>query len=386
MTDRHSLRLTEWRQVRLSEICEPDRHIIDYGSPETASLPYLSLEHIESETGRILRGPAETNSTEGRSTTYAFDTRHVLYGKLRPYLNKVALPTFAGRCTTELIPLLPKGVEREFLAWLLRRPETVSAAMSQKTGSRMPRASLDDLLALDVPFPPAEVRSRIVHDLGLQMATVERARAAAEAQLQLTANLAEQYLYHSLQPSNLPICALEELLIETRQGVGTKWADYPVLGATRAGLAPAKEKVGKNPARYKLADQGTIFYNPMRIMLGSIAMIDENDSPGITSPDYVVLKTRQGLLHHRWFYYWFRSRHGQALVQSLARGAVRERILFNRLASGTLRLPPWEVQTRTAENLKRADKLKKLLTMQLEATNALPAALVREVFSLNGAK
>jgi hypothetical protein len=32
----------------------------------------------------------------------------------------------------------------------------------------------------------------------------------------------------------------------------------------------------------------------MRIMIGSIAMVDDGDATGITGPDYVVLKGREG--------------------------------------------------------------------------------------------
>ena len=80
---------------------------------------------------------------------------------------------------------------------------------------------------------------------------------------------------------------LGDALIEVSTGVGTEWKRYRVIGATRNGAAPAKEKVGKSPDRYKLVEPGTIFYNPMRILIGSIAMLDEGQEPGITSPDYV---------------------------------------------------------------------------------------------------
>ena len=46
---------------------------------------------------------------------------------------------------------------------------------------------------------------------------------------------------------------------EVTEGIGDDWQKYRVLGATRAGLAPAKESVGKNPGRYKPVCQGTIF-------------------------------------------------------------------------------------------------------------------------------
>jgi type I restriction enzyme S subunit len=183
-----------WRWARLGDVCQPDRQVIEPGTAQAQSLPYLSLEHIESNTGRVLRAPATPTEDEGKSTTFAFDDRHVLYGKLRPYLNKVALPGFRGRCTTEIIPLLPREIDRAFLAWALRRSETVEAAMRAKTGSRMPRADMADLLSLEIPVPSIPEQHRIAALLNEQMAAVERARAAAEAQLDAAKALPAAYL------------------------------------------------------------------------------------------------------------------------------------------------------------------------------------------------
>ncbi len=163
-------------------MCKQDRVIIESESEQARNLPYLSLEHIESNSGRILRNAVATLN-EGQSSSFAFDSRHILYGKLRPYLNKVALPDFAGRCTTELIPLLPENADREFLAWMLRRKETVNAAMQQKTGSRMPRADMDELLNLESPIPSFETQQSIVVELNQQMQGVEQLRAPLEEQL-----------------------------------------------------------------------------------------------------------------------------------------------------------------------------------------------------------
>jgi len=174
-----------WRWVKLGEVCEQDRIIVEPDSPLSERLTYLSLEHIDSNTGRILKEPVERIENEGKSATFAFDGRHVLYGKLRPYLNKVALPEFPGRCTTEIIPLLPsKGVDREFLFWLLRRPETVEGAVQYKTGSRMPRADINELMKLVVPLPPLAEQQRIAAILREQMTAVERLRRTLEEQLE----------------------------------------------------------------------------------------------------------------------------------------------------------------------------------------------------------
>lgn len=381
MIDRKSRALPSgWRWTKLADVCEQDRRIIEPSSEEAKRLPYLSLEHIESNTGRILRNPNNLVENEGKSTSFAFDSRHVLYGKLRPYLNKVALPDFSGRCTTELIPILPKGIDRQFLALTLRRGEVVSAAMSEKTGSRMPRADMDKLFRVSVPLPPLLEQQRIAAKLNEQFTAVERAHNSVMEQFNLLDALVFVNLRQSLSSTTTEHVCLENCFTEIKRGVGENWKKYPVVGATRTGLAPAKEQVGKNPEKYKLVEPGTIFYNPMRILLGSIAMIDVGEDAGITSPDYVVLKARDGILHPRWFYYWFRSTYGERFIKSLARGAVRERILFNRLVTGHIEIPSWEVQCRVAKKLQVIKQIKGLVQAQAAAIYALPSVILRQAF------
>ena len=191
--------------------------------------------------------------------------------------------------------------------------------------------------------------------------------------------LVESLLRQSL--SSFDERPLSECLREVTAGVGDEWAKYPVLGATRGGVAPAKEPVGKNPHRYKPVVPGTIFYNPMRILLGSIAMIDDGDESGITSPDYVVMTGVERVLHPRWFYYWFRSKDGAEFIKSLSRGAVRERLLFKRLAPASIRMPNWQAQETFAARLIEIRGFKKALFDKLNDIERLPAALLREAFT-----
>jgi len=152
-----------WPQVRLGEVAASDLTQVPPDDEFAKDLPYIGMEDIESQTGRII---AQSAHSDIRSNTFAFDERHVLYGKLRPYLNKVALPESRGRCSTELIPLRPEErLDRRYLAWFLRRPETVSAAMQEKTGSRMPRASMKNIGQLHIPLPPLSHQRQVVASL-----------------------------------------------------------------------------------------------------------------------------------------------------------------------------------------------------------------------------
>lgn len=232
-----------------------------------------------------------------------------------------------------------------------------------------------------VPLPPLAEQRRIAGRLREQMAEVARARAAVQAQLAAAQALPAAVLRESLRTSKRQTWRIPEVLAEVTAGIGEQWNQFPVLGATRAGLAPAKESVGKNPGRYKPVTPGTVFYNPMRILLGSIALVDDGDPSGITSPDYVAMRGIEGRLHSTWFYFWFRSPAGAEFIQSLTRGAVRERLLFNRLAQGKVELPTWEAQLRVVEQLRALKPFVESLALRLAAIERLPAALLRTAFN-----
>lgn len=169
-------------------------------------------------------------------------------------------------------------------------------------------------------------------------------------------------------------------LTEVKGGIGSNWADFPVYGATVDGLAPAKEPPGKSPQKYKPVTSGTIFYNPMRILIGSVAYVSEDDRPGITSPDYVVFRGNEGVIDSYWFYYWLRSPLGHECVLSLARGAVRERMLFNRLAEAEVPIPDFDVQQEFSQKLRVAqseiNSIKAAINHQLMDIKNLPHRIV----------
>jgi type I restriction enzyme S subunit len=183
--DRWGLAMQYARRM-IGDLCSQDRTTVTPDSPMAKTLPFLGLEHVESVTGRILRESLSYNGSRN-GTSFLFDTRHVLYCKLRPYLNKVAVPDFTGRCTTELIPLLPReNVSRDFLAWLLRKPQTVQAAMQERTGARMPRANMRHLLAQQVLIPESiQEQQHLADEMTRRMNLVVKTRLAYNEQIQL---------------------------------------------------------------------------------------------------------------------------------------------------------------------------------------------------------
>ena len=120
---------TPWRSLTLGEVLDVENLAI---VPESGvSYKYLGLEHIEQQTGRIL-DPPETDGSSIQSQKYLFTPSHVLYGKLRPNLNKVAIPDFAGVCSTDILPLaVRRNALPEYVAFFLRSPDFVHHAVNR---------------------------------------------------------------------------------------------------------------------------------------------------------------------------------------------------------------------------------------------------------------
>ena len=211
---------------RLNELCHMDRQTVRADDPVASHLPFVGVENVGADTG-ILNFDTVSRIGSQKSTTFRFDERHVLYGKLRPYLNKVATPGFAGRCSTELVPLLTReGVDREFVAHLLRRRETIRFVMASVTGSRMPRTDMKTLMSMRVPLPPLEEQRRIVSILN-RAAKIERLRAQAAEQLResVPALFVKMFGDPVENPMGWEVLPLAALIGEFRYGTSRKCYD-----------------------------------------------------------------------------------------------------------------------------------------------------------------
>lgn len=140
---------------------------------------YLNLDQIVSNTGQILEEVIAPVSKANNSTHW-FDERHVLYSKLRPYLNKVVVPYKKGVATTELVPLMPdpKRLIREYLAYYLRSTKFVNWIKSQVDGAKMPRVSMKIFWEHEISLPTLSEQERIVAILDKATAIRSKRQAA----------------------------------------------------------------------------------------------------------------------------------------------------------------------------------------------------------------
>jgi type I restriction enzyme S subunit len=139
------------------------------------ALQYVGMEHIEAHTTRLL---GSVPATAMKSATGHFWPGDVLYGRLRPYLNKVHCADSEGLCSSEFI-VLPKGEKHDpkFLLYRLNSTDFVSFASSLNAGDR-PRVDFDQISEFPVMLPPLPEQRRIVGEIEKQFTRLEAGVAA----------------------------------------------------------------------------------------------------------------------------------------------------------------------------------------------------------------
>ena len=148
-----------------------------------SSLWLLELEDIEKGTGRLLKR-LRTSERKPKSTKSQFQLGDILYGKLRPYLNKVIVAREIGYSTTEIVAIRPyRRLSSEYCALALRSPGFVDYVTHAGRGTKMPRLRTEDAVVAPFPLPPLAEQHRIVAKVDELMALcdqLEKARAERE--------------------------------------------------------------------------------------------------------------------------------------------------------------------------------------------------------------
>lgn len=163
-----------WTQTTLGDITMPSR---ERGAPsEFPDMRYVGLEHIEAHTMKIL---GYAHGLDVRSSAIRFSKGDVLYGKMRPYLNKVWVAEFDGLCSAEFL-VFPKRAElnNQFLAARLNAGDFSDFANAQVSGER-PRVDFEKLSSFPILLPPLPEQGRIVAKLNAVASPLSRAEAAA---------------------------------------------------------------------------------------------------------------------------------------------------------------------------------------------------------------
>ncbi|MCG8557124.1 MAG: restriction endonuclease subunit S [Proteobacteria bacterium] len=152
--------------VQLGDVIDVASGQIDPREEPYCDMPHVGGDNIKSGTGELfnLRTARELNLISGK---YVFGPDDVLYSKIRPALNKVALPDFEGICSADMYPLRPhpERMHRRFLAYLLRHDQFLSFAAKHSSRTNIPKLNRPALLSFEFRLPPLPEQRRIAEIL-----------------------------------------------------------------------------------------------------------------------------------------------------------------------------------------------------------------------------
>lgn len=173
---------TKFDLVVLRDIVEERRQTLDPQAEPNDLFNYIGLENIQSVTGDLLNFKPKYGK-EIRSRSKVFCAGNILYGRLRPNLNKVYLadePVSSGICSGEFYVLScqQNKVLPNFLRAVLASKYVQQYVCRWQTGSALPRLQIHDLLAIKIPLPPLNVQ--LIYEEFLIRENNHRCRLAAE--------------------------------------------------------------------------------------------------------------------------------------------------------------------------------------------------------------
>ena len=183
------------KQKKLTEIAESDQpfsippswewirlgNATNYGVSDKAEANdvdedtwVLELEDVEKSTSKLLK-KVRFRERNFKSSKNRFNKSDVIYGKLRPYLDRVLVVDEPGVCTTEMIPVRAYiSIEPTFLRWAMKSPYFIRYANASTHGMNLPRMGTDKARLALIPLAPEKEQLRIVAKVDELMALCDQ--------------------------------------------------------------------------------------------------------------------------------------------------------------------------------------------------------------------
>ena len=164
-----------WENTSIGEVYPKPKIKVKPDSKST--LPFIGMDHIEPNSFKLV-GMDEFKNM--RSAGSPFEQNDILYGRLRPYLNKVHIAKFAGVASAEFIVIpASENHDSDFLKYLLHQLRFVQFANENSSGDR-PRLKYETMADFDFQLPPLAEQERIASKIDELFSAIEAGERAIE--------------------------------------------------------------------------------------------------------------------------------------------------------------------------------------------------------------
>ena len=324
------------------------------------------------------------------SSKFKFTECHLLYGKLRPYLAKIACPDFSGICSTDILPILPgPELERRFLCYFLRQPSMVEHANSRAVGANLPRLSPSALAEFEIPLPPLAEQRRIAEVLDRAEALRAKRRATLSQFDSLTRSL---FLHIFGDPATnpkgwprKPICEIGKVITGNtppranpgHYGTHIEWIKSDNINTPHYYLTKASEGLSESgKAVARTVPAGSILVTCIAgspECIGNAAMTDREVAFNQQINALVPVSGDTRFLYAQILV-------GKRLIQEASTSGMKGMVSKGRFEQIMLILPPIELQREFARRVTAAEKLKTAQRASLAELDALFATLQHRAF------
>lgn len=223
-----------WPFVRLGDVFRKGYETV---LPESLQGPvtYLGLENISQGTGEIVGTVVVEKPADVRSLKNVFKPRDLLYGKLRPNLNKVWLADRKGICSTDILVLeaIEELADAALYSHLFRSRRFNDAVLGLIKGAQLPRIGWSSFAEIPIPLPPLGVQREIVAEIEGYEKVIKGARAVLE-----------NYRPHIPIQPDWPMVPISEVSLRITKGSSPAWQGIQYTSSPSDVLFVTSENVG----------------------------------------------------------------------------------------------------------------------------------------------
>ena len=175
---------------RLGEVLTLRKEVVHPRDNPRGPAQFVGLEHIESGTGqRVGVVKVEKSTLTGRKPQ--FYQGDIVYGYLRPYLNKVWIAEFDGLCSVDqyVYSVDAAQASTDYVAWFMRSPVYLERAPIDLTPGQLPRIRTEEVASVEIELPPLAEQARVVNRIRTSLVESGTTRKALENQLEAIGKL-----------------------------------------------------------------------------------------------------------------------------------------------------------------------------------------------------
>ena len=257
---------------------------------------YVGLENMEPWTGELLLD-YQPDSVD--STVVTFAPGDVLFGKLRPYLAKVARPDFEGTATSEVLVMRPlEECSQSYLAYCLLNAPYIRWIDTLTYGAKMPRVSPDEVACSFIPLPPLPEQQAIADFLDRETARIDALVAKKERLIELLQEKRTALITRAVTKGLDPDTPMKDSGVEWLGQIPAHWdvKRLKAIAEIRYGLGQPPKEVpdglplirATNVYRGHITDSDMLNVDPEDVPLGRRAFLSAREIVVVRSGAYTA--------------------------------------------------------------------------------------------------